>query len=98
MNTPAARAVLAAALLTCSALAAGAEGQFSEYYTQMRLLEQRELLFHEIPLWAVVLNLVAAATLITLWRVRTDIPHYPWLLGASLTGGVPFADDALLRA
>lgn len=93
MNTPAARSVLATALL-----AAGAEGQFSEYYLQMRLLEQRELLFHEIPLWAVVLNLVAAATPITLWRVRTDIPHYPWLLGASLTGGVPFADDALLRA
>ncbi len=90
MNTPAARAVLAAALLTCSALAVGAEGQFSEYYTQMRLLEQRELLFHEIPLWAVALNLVAAATLLTLWRVRADIPHYPWLLGASLSGGVWF--------
>ncbi len=92
MNTPAARAVLALALLTCSALAAGAEVQFSEHYTQMRLLEQRELLFHELPLWAVVLNLVAAATLLTLWRVRADIPHYPWLLGASLSGSAWFTD------
>lgn len=93
MNTPAARAVLALALLTCSALAAGAEVQFSEHYTQMRLLEQRELLFHELPLWAVVLNLVAAATLLTLWRVRADIPHYPWLLGASLSGSAWFTDS-----
>ncbi len=62
MNTLAARAMVATALLAGSALAAAADAQFSEYYTQMRLLEQRELLFHELPLWAVVLNLVAAAT------------------------------------
>ncbi len=92
MNTLAARAMVATALLAGSALAAAADAQFSEYYTQMRLLEQRELLFHELPLWAVVLNLVAAATLLTLWRVRADIPHYPWLLGASLAGSAWFAD------
>lgn len=98
MTPRAARVALAVTLLACSAQAAGAEVQYSAFHAELRLLEQRALLFHELPLWAVVLNLVAAATLLTLWRVRADIPHYLWLLGASLAGSVWFADALGLGA
>lgn len=86
MSRGAALAWLAALLLACSAAALGSEAPFSEHYSQMQLLEQRQLLFHDLPQWALVLNLVAASTLLALWRVRADIPHYFWLLGASLCG------------
>jgi len=90
MTRHVALAWLAATLLACSAAALGSEALFSDYHAQLRLLEQRHLLFHDLPLWAMVLNLVAAGTLLTLWRVQADIPHYPWLLGASLTGNAWF--------
>lgn len=86
MTRGATLAWLAAALLACSASALGAEALFTDYHAQLRLLDQRQLLFHDLPQWAVVLNLVAALTLLALWRVRADIPHYPWLLGTSLCG------------
>ena len=86
MTRAVAFAWLAAALLACSAAAFGTEALFTDYHAQLRLLEQRQLLFHDLPQWTVVLNLVAALTLVALWRVRSDIPHYFWLLGASLCG------------
>lgn len=92
MTRGAALASLAALLLACSAAALGSEALLSEHYTQLRLLEQRQLLFHDLPQWAMVLNLVAAATLAALWRIRSDVPHYLWLLGASLCGNAWFLE------
>ena len=77
---------LAAALLACTASALGTEAVFTDHHAQLRLLDQRQLLFHDLPQWTVVLNLVAALTLLALWRVRANIPHYLWLLGTSLCG------------
>ena len=86
MTRGATLAWLAAALLACSASALGTEALFTDHHAQLRLLDQRQLLFHDLPQWTVVLNLVASLTLLALWRVRADIPHYLWLLGASLCG------------
>jgi len=86
MTRHVALAWLAATLLACSAAASASAALFSDYHAQLLLLEQRHLLFHDLPQWALVLNLVAALTLLALWRVRSDIPHYLWLLGASLCG------------
>lgn len=110
MTRAVALAWLAAALLACSVSALGTEALFTDYHAQLRLLEQRQLLFHDLPQWTVVLNLVAALTLLALWRVRTDIPHYFWLMGASLCGnglflqalgvapGVTLLPDVLITA
>lgn len=88
----AAPACLAVALLACSAPALGIEALFNDYHAQLRLLEQRALIFHSLPQWALVLNLVAALTLLALRRVQAEIPHYPWLLGASITGNGYFLE------
>ena len=86
MTRGATLAWLAAALLACTASALGTEAVFTDHHAQLRLLDQRQLLFHDLPQWTVVLNLVAALTLLALWRVRANIPHYLWLLGTSLCG------------
>jgi len=89
---------LAAILLACSVAAFASEPLFSDHHAQLLLLEQRQLLFYDLPQWALVLNLVAALTLLMLWRVRSDIPHYLWLLGASLCGNAWFMEAPGLAA
>ncbi len=89
-----------------------ADWQFltSAYYEQLRLEQQRDLLFNALPLWATVLNLVAALILFAVWRRHRNISQFDWLIGVSLTGigyalnGVwsgllaPFVGDTLLAA
>ncbi|MES3007938.1 MAG: ATP-binding protein [Pseudomonadota bacterium] len=89
-----------------------ADWQFltSAYYEQLLLERQRELLFNALPLWATVLNLVAALILFAVWRRHRNISHFDWLIGVSLTGigyslngpyaGLlaPFVGDTLLAA
>lgn len=89
-----------------------ADWQFltSAYYEQLRVEQQRDLLFNALPLWATVLNLVAALILFAMWRRHRNISQFDWLIGVSLTGigytlngawsGVlePFVGDTLLAA
>lgn len=79
-------------------------------YEQLRLEQQRDLLFNALPLWATVLNLVAALILFAVWRRHRNISQFDWLIGVSLTGigytlngpwsGLlaPFVGDTLLAA
>lgn len=89
-----------------------ADWQFltSAYYEQLLLVQQRDLLFNALPLWATVLNLAAALILFAVWRRHRNISQFDWLIGVSLTGigytlngpwsGLlaPFVGDTLLAA
>lgn len=57
-----------------------------DYYQLLRTAQEGDLLFHSFPLWAVVLNLVAALILFALWLKQRSVSQFNWLIGASLTG------------
>ncbi|MDP1932961.1 MAG: ATP-binding protein [Gammaproteobacteria bacterium] len=58
----------------------------SDYYNQQRIEQQRELIFFALPVWAMVLNLVAAVILLVVWRRQRSVAQFYWLIGISLTG------------
>lgn len=64
----------------------------ADYYTQQRIAQQRELLFYTLPLWAIVLNLVATVILLVVWQRQRSIAQFNWLIGISLTGNGYFLD------
>lgn len=64
----------------------------ADYYAQQRISQQRELLFYSLPLWATVLNIVAAVILLIVWRRQRSVAQFNWLIGISLTGNGYFLD------
>ena len=58
-------------------------------YAQLQLiLQQRELLFWQLPVWTLVINLLAALILLLVSRKQPGLPLFRWLLGLALAGNL----------
>lgn len=60
------------------------------YAGLQKILQQRDLLFWQIPLWTVTINLMSALVLMLVSLKQSGLPLFRWLLAIALTGNFYF--------
>ncbi|MDO9520776.1 MAG: hypothetical protein Q7L19_11245 [Pseudohongiella sp.] len=63
---------------------------YGNYAVLQKILQQRELLFWQIPLWTVCVNLMSALVLFLVSLKQSDLPLFRLLLAIALTGNFYF--------
>lgn len=61
------------------------------YYPSLQqVLQQRELLFWQLPLWTMIINFCSAFVLLLLHNRHSDMPQSSWLIACALLGNMYF--------
>lgn len=60
------------------------------YPSLQQVLQQRELLFWQLPLWTLIINFCSAFVLLLLHNKQADMPQSSWLIACALLGNMYF--------
>jgi len=66
-----------------------------DYADLQLILQQRDLLFWQLPVWTIIINLLSALVLMLVVRKEPGLPLLRWLFGFALAGNLYYLPAAL---